>query len=86
MDDNNLSYKKTNNDMYQDIDTSAKDDAMEAIQKKKEMYEQLKREAEEAQQANEEFHQQMREESMLGSGEGFNINEFGEIERSPRSK
>ena len=53
---------------------------------KKEMYEQLKREAEEAQQANEEFHQQMREESMLGSGEGFNINEFGEIERSPRSK
>ena len=28
MDDNNLSYKKTNNDMYQDIDTTSKDDSL----------------------------------------------------------
>lgn len=79
------------NDMIQPIDTSSKEQAMNAIQRKKELYEQMKNEAEQAQHASEQFHQQMRADAMNQpindyNINDYNINEYGEIERSPKVK
>ncbi len=82
--DNNITDNKTNDDMI--IDTSSKDYAMDALQKKKELYERMKSEVEAAQQANEQFHQQMRDEDMDRPIEDYSINEYGEIVRPSRSR
>jgi hypothetical protein len=86
MENDNISYNKTSDDMIQPIDTRAKDYAMDADQKKKELYEKMKREVEAAQQANEQFHQQMRKDDMNRPIKDYNINEYGEIERPSRSR
>ena len=83
MENNDIIYNKID-DMTTPIDTSSKDQAMDAIQKKKELYEQMKREVELSQQKNEQFHQQMRDADMNRSIENYNINEYGEIERSSK--
>lgn len=80
MENKNISYNKVD-DVNHTIDTSSRVQAMDATQKKKELYEKMKKEAEQLQQKNEQFHQQMRDDAMNRQIENYNINEYGEIER-----
>lgn len=80
MENENISYNKVD-DANHTNDTSSRVQAMDAIQKKKELYEEMKKEAEQLQQKNEQFHQQMRDDAMNRQIEDYNINEYGEIER-----
>ena len=80
MENENISYNRVD-DTIHNIDTSSRDQAMDAIQKKKELYEKMKKEAEQMQQGNEQIHQQMRDDAMNRPIEDYNINEYGEIER-----
>ena len=86
MENDNISYNKTSDDMIQPIDTRAKDRAMNAAQKKKELYEKMKRKVEDAKQAKEQFHQQMREDAMNRPIKDYNINEYDEIEKLSKSR
>ena len=86
MEDKNISYNKLNDDMIQPADISAKDYAMDVGQRKKEIYEQMKREVEVAQQQKEQLMQEMKDDDMNRSIENYKINEFGEIERPSKTR
>ena len=80
---------ENNNNIYSNeyaivmpIDISVEKYDMEAIQRKKVLYEQMQSEAEYAQQVTEQIHQQMREDAVISYNP--NINEYGEIEETSK--
>ena len=92
MEDKNIIYNNNLNNHIIPNDTSHKDFAMEALQKRKEKYEQLRQDAIDAVERKHQAHLQMQSEDMLRSipkadiPEGYSINEFGEIIRPGKSR
>lgn len=81
--------KTTHQDIDMKIDTVNRDFHTDAIQKKKELLEQMKKEAEQMSNGNDQFYQRMEQDDMIRdiNTEGeYSINEFGEIIRPSKSK
>jgi lipid A disaccharide synthetase len=72
-------------DINTKIDTANEDFHGEAIQQKKELLEQMKKDAEQMQNKNDQFHQQVKQDDMLrdinasGVDDKYSNNEFGKI-------
>jgi hypothetical protein len=79
-------------DINTKIDTTNEEFDVEAIQKKKELLEKMKKDVEQMQNKNDQFHQQIKQDDMLrdinvGGVDGeYGINEFGEIIRPNKSR
>ena len=69
------------------IDTDSKEQELSVIQKRKELYVQMKKTAELTQKSSELFYQQMRKDyDMSHTIENYDINKYCDVDRSSRSK